>query len=60
MLTKVLINDTINQFPDRFTADELIEKILFLDKLDRSNLQSENGEVISEIDLNTEVEGWFE
>jgi hypothetical protein len=59
MLTKKKLQETIDKFPERFTVDELIDKIILLDKIDKGNLQSEKGEIISEEELEKQIERWF-
>lgn len=49
----------IREFPERFTIDELIDKLIFIDKIDRGNQHSENGETITEEDLDQEMQKWF-
>ncbi len=60
MLTKVRLKEQIEKLPDEFTIDELIESLIFIEKLDTGNKQSENGEVISEIEMENEIKKWFE
>ena len=59
MLTKQRVIETIGNFPDTFSIDELIEKLIFLEKVERGMLQSENGESISEEELDQEMKKWF-
>lgn len=59
MLTKKKVKVTIDKFPEKFTVDELIDKIILIDKIDRGNLQSEQGETITEEELEKEIEKWF-
>ena len=59
MLTKKKLKETIDKFPERFTVDELIDKIILIDKIDKGNLQSEKGEIISEEELEKEIKRWF-
>ena len=59
MLTKKKVIESLNNFPDTFTVDELIDKMILIDKIERGNQQSENGETISEIDLDKEIQEWF-
>jgi len=50
---------TLDKFPEKFTVDELIDKIILMDKIEQGNLQSEQGETISEEELEKEIEKWF-
>ncbi len=59
MITKTKLKETIDKFPEEITIDELIEKIVIMDKIDRGNKQSEKGETISEEDLDKEMSKWF-
>lgn len=47
MLTKETVNKSINNLPDTFTIDELIEKLIFMEKVEEGFQQSEAGKVIS-------------
>lgn len=59
MLTKAKVKETIDKFPDVFSIDELIERLIFLDKIERGNAQSESGNIISEEKLEQEMKKWF-
>jgi len=59
VLNKKIVLRIIDKFPERFTVDELIDKIILIDKIDKGNLQSEQGEIISEEELEKEIEEWF-
>jgi len=60
MLTKERLQKEIEKFPDRFTIDELIEKLILIEKIQEGEKQSEKGEIISEKELDKEIEKWFE
>ena len=60
MLTKTRLKKEIEKFPDKFTIDELIEKLIVIEKIQEGENQSEKGEVISENELDKEIEKWFE
>jgi hypothetical protein len=48
---------TLESFPTQYALEELIDKFILLDKIDRGNQQSENGETISEVKI--EMQKWF-
>ena len=48
MLTKTKVIKAINQLPDEFSIDEMVDKMILLEKIDRGLAQSERGEVISD------------
>lgn len=60
MLTKSRLKKEIEKLPDKFTIDELIEKLIVIEKIQEGENQSEKGEVISENELDKEIEKWFE
>ncbi len=60
MLTKTKLKEQIEKFPENFSIDELIERLILLEKIERGNKQSENGEVITDAELDIEIEKWFE
>ncbi|MCK9421524.1 MAG: hypothetical protein M0Q38_02895 [Bacteroidales bacterium] len=45
MLTKDNVIKTISKFPDSFTLDELVDKLIFMDKVERGLDQSLNNKV---------------
>ncbi len=59
MLTKVRLKEQIDKFPDEFSIDELVEKLILIEKIETGNKQSENGEVITESEMENEIEKWF-
>ena len=60
MITKTKVKETLEKFPEEFSIDELVEKLIIIDKVERARQQSKNGEVISEEELDADVEKWFE
>jgi len=60
MLTKTKLKEQIDKFPEHFSIDELIEKLILIEKIETGNLQSENGEVIPESEIENQIEKWFE
>lgn len=59
MLTKTKLNETLASFPEEFSFDDLVEKLLVLDKIERGNVESERGQTISEEELELEMKKWF-
>jgi len=60
MLTKTKLKEQIDKFPEKFSIDELIERLILIEKIELGNKQSENGEVITDAELDQEIEKWFE
>ena len=59
MIIKKQLILTLEQFPEQFFLDELIDKLILLDKIERGNIQSEKNEVINEEELENEMQKWF-
>lgn len=60
MITKEKLKEHIEKFPDEMSIDDLIDRLVFVEKLENRILQSKNGETISDADLKLEMEKWFE
>ena len=60
MLTKKKLLEQIDKLPEEFSIDELVEKLILIEKIETGTKQSENGEVISESEMENEIEKWFE
>ncbi len=60
MISKEKLRETINLLPDSIDLDELIERLIFLDKIEKGNLQSLSDDIISEEKLKDTIEKWFE
>jgi predicted transcriptional regulator len=58
MLTKEKVNKTINNLPDKFTIDELIDRLIFMEKIEEGLQQSEEGKVVSNEDLKVIIDKW--
>lgn len=55
MITKQKAIEVINDMPDKFDEEQLIERIIFIAQLDKSLEQSEKGEVIPFADVKKRV-----
>lgn len=59
MLTKEKLKEQIDKFPEEFSIDDLVERLILIEKVENGMRQSDRGEVVSEADLDSEVEKWF-
>ena len=59
MLTKEKIISTINNLDEPIEVDDILDKILLLEKIDKGLEQSENGLVITDEELDKRMESWF-
>nr|WP_321357482.1 hypothetical protein [uncultured Draconibacterium sp.] len=60
MLTKAKVISELNKFPEKFSVDELFEKLILMEKIETARDQSARGDVLSEAELDYEVKKWFE
>ncbi len=60
MLTKTILKKQIEKFPEQFSIDELVEKLILIEKIESGNKQSEKGDVLNELEIDKEIEKWFE
>lgn len=59
MITKVKLKEQIENLPDEFSIDELVERLILIEKIERGEIQSENGETVSDNDLDNQIGKWF-
>ncbi|MEO8932959.1 MAG: hypothetical protein ABI295_01525 [Xanthomarina sp.] len=59
MWTKTRLIKQIESFPENFSLEELFERLILLEKIELSNLQSEQGQIISDIEFDQEIDKWF-
>ena len=59
MVTKERLLESIKQLPDEFTADEIIDRILLLDKIETGLQQSKNEEITPDEELDRKLPGWL-
>jgi len=59
MLTKDNVIKTISKFPDSFTLDELVDKLIFMDKVERGLDQSVNNKVNTHDEARKRLEKWL-
>ena len=59
MLTKTKLKEQIEKFPEEFSIDDLVERLILIEKVEAGMNQSERGDIIPDSDLDNEVEEWF-
>ncbi len=50
---------TIEKMPDQVSAEDVIEKVLFLQSLERGLAEADRGELLSESDLKSRLGKWL-
>lgn len=59
MLSKSNVIKTITKFPDHFSVDDLVDKMILLDKIEKGMLQADNKQIISDEELDKKIEEWL-
>ena len=59
MLTKTNVIESLKVLPDNFTIDELLEQLVFVQKVEEGLKQSENGETISSAEAKKRIDKWL-
>lgn len=58
-ITKEKLHRQIDEFPDEISIDEVIERLIMIEKLEIRKKESEDNETISEDELKNEIDEWF-
>ncbi|OVE55483.1 MULTISPECIES: hypothetical protein [Chryseobacterium] len=58
-ITKEKLHRQIDEFPDEISIDEVIERLIMIEKLEIRKKESEDNETISEDELKNEIDKWF-
>lgn len=59
MLTKTLLKAQLESFPEHFSLDDLVERLILLEKVELGSKQSKEGDIISEQQMEKEINQWF-
>ncbi len=60
MISKTTIREQLEHLPEEFTIDELIERLILIQKIEVAEQESKEGKVIPDEDVDTIMESWFE
>jgi len=60
MITKEKLISHIESFPENLSIDELIDRLVFVEKLENRIAESKSGNTMSEANLKKEMAKWFE
>ena len=58
MLTKDKVKELVEQMPETFSVDDLVERVLLLQKLEAAQKEIENGEGLDWEDVKKEMDRW--
>ena len=59
MITKDQIIQTVNDLPDNFSIEELIQKIILMEKIETGLEQSNNNQVVSNDEAKKRLAKWL-
>lgn len=60
MLTKEKLIETINRLPEKFTLDDVMERIVLLAKIEKGLQQIEEGKVLSNDEMKKRLGKWLD
>ncbi len=59
MLNKQSLQQILDKMPNSFTIDQLLDKLIFIDKVNEGLLQSVKGKTFSKIQAEKKLEKWL-
>ncbi|MGY6521210.1 MAG: hypothetical protein ACXIUD_05745 [Mongoliitalea sp.] len=60
MLTKSQVKKQLEKLPEEFSLDELVQQLIFIQKVEKGLKDSEENKIITETDLDKKIDRWFE
>ncbi|GAC1305846.1 MAG: hypothetical protein NVSMB24_15380 [Mucilaginibacter sp.] len=58
MLTKDKVKELVEQMPETFSVDDLLERVLLLQKIEAAQKEIENGHGLDWEDVKKEMDQW--
>jgi hypothetical protein len=59
MLTKTIVKKQLEKLPEEFTLDDLVEQLILIQKIEKGLKDSEDNNILSEKELDQEIDKWF-
>lgn len=59
MLTKTIVKKQLEKLPEEFSLDELVGQLILIQKVEKGLMDSNEGRIISEEELEKEIDKWF-
>lgn len=59
MLTKKKVINSMQKLPEKFSAEEAIERMILLQKIEKGISQSDKGQVISTAEAKKRIKKWL-
>ena len=58
-MKKTTVINTLNEFPKEFALDELLEKLIIIDKIETGLKDSKEGKTVSHSDAKKAISKWL-
>lgn len=58
-MKKSQLLETINEFPEEFSVDELIDKLYVIEKIDKGRDQVKSGKINTEAETKKKLDKWL-
>jgi hypothetical protein len=58
-MTKDQVVNSLKSFPEKFSVEDLIEKLILIEKVEEGLVQSKNGETVSMEDAKKRLYKWL-
>jgi hypothetical protein len=58
MLTKDKVKELVDHMPETFSVDDIVAEIILLQKIEMARKQVQDGEFLTEEELDKEIEQW--
>ena len=58
-MTKHQVVDSLKNFPEKFSVEDLVEKLIFIEKVEEGLAQSKNGETVSMEEAKKRLHKWM-
>lgn len=60
MLTRMMVKETADRMPKRFTIDQLVDQLVFIEKVKTGLQQSAEGRIFSRDKAKNRLKKWFQ
>lgn len=59
MIVKEQVSETLKTMPDEFEIDDLVERLIFLNKIDTGLVDIKNGLVFTQVETEERLKKWL-
>ena len=58
-MTKTLLNEVVQQMPNEFSIDELLERLMLIESIEKGRKQFQDGKVLTHEEVGQKLEKWL-